>query len=316
MQKFALSFSLALFLLFPSAVQAQQAVALDSVQISLWPEYDRPSLLVIYDFMLSPQTSLPANLQFRIPRSAGEPYAVAMRGADGGLVNLAYESRLADDWLWISFTTPVPEIRIEYYDPSLARQDDRRSFEFLWPGDYLVRAMKIQVQQPLSASPMEIQIQQIAANGGASQPLGMGSGRQGDDGLVYYDTLIGEIPAGSAVKVSAVYQKPDNLLSFNAQPVQPSQPLTPQTAGRTTITGLVPWILGSLGVLLIAGGAFWYWQSGYGLSSPQKKRPARRRKTVSPAQNEGGEVYCSQCGKRANPGDLFCRVCGAKLRTE
>lgn len=316
MQKFFVVFLLTLFLFFPSAVQAQQAAALDSVQVSLWPEYDRPSLLVIYDFMLSPQTSLPANLQFRIPRSAGEPYAVAMRGADGGLVNMAYESRIAGDWLWISFTTPVPEMRIEYYDPSLARQDDRRSFEFLWPGDYLVRAMKIQVQQPLNATPMEVQIQQVTANGGASEPLGMGSGRQGEDGLVYYDTLIGEVPAGNAVKVSAAYQKPDNLLSFNAQAVQPSQPLTPQTAGRTTITGLVPWFLGSLGVLLIAGGAFWYWQSGHGLSPSSKKRPARLRKATSPAQDEGGEVYCSQCGKRANPGDLFCRVCGAKLRTE
>lgn len=316
MRKYLLGFILVFFLLFPSAVQAQQTVVLDSVQVSLWPEYDRANLLVMYDLTLAPQTSLPANIQLRISRSAGEPYAVAMRGADGGLVNMAYESRIAGDWLWLSFTTPVPEMRIEYYDPSLTRQNERRSFEFLWPGDYLVRAMQIQVQQPLNASQMEVQIQQTAANGGPSQSLGMGSGRPGEDGLVYYDTLIGEVPAGSTVKVLATYQKPDNLLSFNAQPVQPSQPLTPQTAGRTTITGLAPWILGSLGVLLIVGGAFWYWQSGQGLSSSLNKHSSRRRKIAAPTQNESGKVYCFQCGKRANSGDLFCRVCGAKLRIE
>lgn len=316
MQKFMAVFFLTLFLLFPSAVQAQQAVELDSVQVSLWPEYDRPSLLVIYDLTLSPKTSLPANLQLRIPRSAGEPYAVAMSSADGSLVNMAHESRIAGDWLWVSFTTPVPEVRIEYYDPSLARQDRQRSFEFLWLGDYPVHSMKIQVQQPLNAASMEIQIQQIAANGGASQPLDMGSGRQGEDGLVYYDTLIGEIPAGNTVKVAAVYQKPDDLLSFTPQLVEPSQPLTPQTAGRTTITGLVPWILGSLGALLIAGGAFWYWQSGHAPSLSSKKQSVRRRKAAASRRSEGGEVYCAQCGKRASPGDLFCRVCGAKLRSE
>ncbi len=307
---------LAFSLFFPTAAQAQQPVEMDSVQVSLWPEYDQPNVLVMYDLKFSSELSLPANLQFRIPSAAGEPFAVAMRGTDGGLTDMAYDTRIAGDWLWITFTTPSPEVRIEYYDPDLLRQEARRSFNYIWPGDYLVRSMKIQLQQPVNASAMDIEIQQVFASGEDSRLSGMGSGRPGEDGLLYFDALIGEIPAGDKVVVSAAYEKPDNLLSFRSQPVQPSQLITPQTAGRTTITGLVPWFLGSLGVLLIAGGAFWYWQSGQDNPPGRKKRPTRRRKeaaTTDSGQNESVEVYCSQCGKRAGGGDQYCRVCGAAL---
>ena len=315
MRKFLLAFFLFLFLLFPNVVEAQQAIEFDSVQISIWPEYDRPDLLVLYDLMLSSQTSLPANLQIRLPRSAGEPYALAMRGADGGLTNLSYESRIDGDWTWLSFTTPALEVRIEYYDPVIQRDGDQHSFTYTWPGDYHVRSMKIQVQQPASASTMETQISQVSTSGEASQPLDMGSGRTGEDGLVYFDSLIGEIVAGNSVEISSTYQKADDLLSFSSQPVQPSQPLTAETAGRTNLTGLIPWILGTLGLLLIAGGAFWYWQSGHDISLAEKKhRPRRREPPI--AQSESSEIYCHQCGKRAGANDIYCRVCGTKLRVE
>ncbi|MCC6146950.1 MAG: zinc ribbon domain-containing protein [Anaerolineaceae bacterium] len=319
MNKMILIFMLGFFLFFPTAAQAQQPVEMDSVQVSLWPEYDQPNVLVMYDLKFSSTLSLPANFQFRIPSAAGEPYAVAMRGTDGGLTNMTYDTRIAGDWLWITFTTPSPEVRIEYYDSDLALQGGRRSFSYTWPGDYLVHSMKIQLQQPVNASAMDVQIQQVFASGEDSRTSGMGSGRPGGDGLLYFDALIGEIPAGDKVIVSAAYEKPDDLLSFQSQPVQPSQPITPQTAGRTTITGLVPWFLGALGILLIAGGAFWYWQSGQDTPPNRKNRPTRRQKeavVTGSGRDESGEVYCSQCGKRAGGGDQYCRACGAALRNK
>lgn len=317
MRKIVLPLCFLFLLIFPGRVQAQQAIEFESVQVSLWPEYDRPELLVFYDLTLSSQTSLPANLQIRIPRVAGEPYALSMRGADGGLTNMSFETRIDGEWLWIIFSTPVTEVHIEYYDPIIEKDGEQRSFVFQWPGDYLVHSMKIQIQQPAGGSDMETRISQSDSTGKITSTMNIGAGRTGEDDLVYFDSLIGEIPAGQSVQISSSYHKPDDRLSFNSQPVQPGQPITLETAGRTNLTALVTWILGTLGVLLIVGGAFWYWQSGLNFSVFKKKH-RQRRKEVPPAtlQAAGPDVYCRECGKRAGPNDLYCRVCGAKLMVE
>lgn len=317
MDKWRLLLLFVLVLVFtPGKAQAQQIIELDRVQISIWPEYDRPDVLVMYDLTLSSQTSLPASLQVRIPRSVGQPYAVAMRSIDGGLSNMAFDTRIAGDWLVISFTTPTQEVRLEYYDPGLKKQAGRRFFEYQWLGDYHVRSMSLQVQQPNGADEMEIEVRQISASGEEQVSLGMGSGRFGGDGLVYYDSLAGEVQAGARLFISLKYLKPDDSLSFKAQPVQPSEPITPQTAGRTTLMGLVPWILGALGVLLIAGGAFWYWQSNQNDDRVLLKRHTAPPKEAAPAAGSPEAQYCYRCGKRAAAGDIYCRVCGTKLRIE
>ena len=58
---------------------AQSEVKLSSMEVDLWPEYDRPNVLVIYRITLPPTTTLPVDLSFRIPAAAGEPSAVAVR---------------------------------------------------------------------------------------------------------------------------------------------------------------------------------------------------------------------------------------------
>jgi len=130
------------------------------MQIALWPEYDRPSVLVIYRIVLADQVSLPTRLSLRIPASAGEPNAVAeIDVAAGGLVNVAYARQVSGDWATLDFTVRSPEIQVEYYDPALDRQDVSRHFEYLWPGDYTIQALSIEIQQPLGASNLRISIE-------------------------------------------------------------------------------------------------------------------------------------------------------------
>jgi uncharacterized OB-fold protein len=68
-------------------------------------------------------------------------------------------------------------------------------------------------------------------------------------------------------------------------------------------------------VALIVGGVVWYLQSGKG-KEEERSRRRHRLAPVKEPESTGGYVYCHQCGKRAGPGDRFCRACGAKLRIE
>jgi zinc-ribbon domain len=288
--------------------QAQGNVTLASAAVDLWPEYDRPNMLVIYHLTLSSQVSPPVELSVRIPSRVGDPHAVAVRQPDGALFSVVYEREVQGDWALITFTATSPDVQLEYYDPDLIQQDSARHYEFQWPGDYAVDSLVVSIQQPIGATDMRIS-------------PGMGNGQARQDGLVYYTAEVGALQAGEDFSVTMDYQKTSDELSASSLTVEPSAPITDSTAGRMSIMQALPWALGVLGLVLILGGGIWYWQSGR--QTPSQESQRRRRKTPPPVsvvstkeQAEGEFIYCHQCGKRASPNDRFCRVCGARLRVE
>jgi hypothetical protein len=201
----------------------------------------------------------------------------------------------------------LPEIQLEYYDPTLVKQGTARQFEYTWPGDYAVDSMAVQLQQPLGA-------------GSLTTSPGLGSGVAGGDGLTYYNAQIGSLDAGQTFDITINYDKATDSLSAESLTVQPSAPLAESNTGlRGQLTAALPWGLGLLGVILIVGGGLWYWQSGRNQSQKTKSTRRGRRSSTSrpePASAGEGHVYCHQCGKRAGDTDRFCRTCGAKLRVE
>lgn len=285
--------------------RAQAAPRLTSLEIDLWPEYDRPALLVIYRAILAPEVSLPAQLVFRIPAGVTEPTVVAVGATLAEVADAEYTVRASGEWSEVSFLATGPAIQFEYYDPGLKKEGPTRSFAFAWPGGFSVDQASIQVQQPIDTTQMTI------------EPA-LDPGTAGQDGLTYYTKEIGALAADEEISLQVNYQKATDTLSVRSQPVEPSSPIT-SSGDVNNLMRTVMIIVGVvLGLLLIAGGAWWYWQSGQTRDRPQPVR--RRRKPVAaretgPAPAEG-YVYCHNCGKRAGPGDRFCRTCGTKLRIE
>lgn len=306
MRRFCFALMILLLACTPlTQVFAQGGVKLSSIEVDLWPEYDRPSVLVIYRITLPSTTTLPVDLSFRIPAAAGEPSAVAVRQTtaegEAGLFTIPHERQVVGDWGVINLTATLPELQLEYYDPGLVKQGDARQYEYHWPGDYAVDSLKVQVQQPLGASDMSI------------SPAS-GQGVTGGDGLVYYNKEVGALSAAQTFSLTINYKKSsDDLTAANLQ-VQPSAPVS-VTPERSNLLVILPWALGGLGVALIVGGVLWYLQSGKGREEERLRRRHRPGPVKEP-ESAGGYVYCHQCGKRAGPGDRFCRACGAKLRME
>ena len=296
---------LALVLLWmPGRALAQENLSFSSLEIDLWPEFDQPTVLVIYRITLSSQVKLPADLSLRIPAAVGAPNAVAVKQPDGSLFNLPYTQQDAGDgWSQILFSATAPDLQIEYYDPGLVKEGAARHYEYHWPGDYAVEALSIEVQQPVGATEMKI-----------SPSLGNGDS---STGIVYYRQQIGALAGGQTFEITFDYQKDTDDLSAGSMPVQPGGPLNDTTTGRLTFAAALPWALGAIGVLLIAGGGFWYWQSGRKGGSTKDARRARPRgpgKKEELEASENSNIYCHQCGKRASAGDRFCRACGTQLR--
>lgn len=300
---------LALVLLLPTTVAlAQSAPTFASVEVDLWPEFDRPSMLVIYRISLSSDVRLPVELSLRIPGSAGSPNAVAVKQPDGSLINLPYNQQdVGNGWSGLTFSATGLDLQIEYYDPGLTKNGTARSFIYRWSGDYAVSALTIEVQQPVGAMNMKIS-------------PSLGAGVAASDGLVYFSQLVGALTQGQSFEITLEYDKANDDLSAGSMSVSPGGSLDQTASGRLTLTSALPWILGFVGLMLIVGGGVWYWRAGKQSGTSRSLRTQNRPRPRGPTKNDeaglqdGGNVYCHQCGKRAAAGDRFCRACGTQLR--
>ncbi|RMF45224.1 MAG: hypothetical protein D6755_08305, partial [Anaerolineae bacterium] len=255
------------------AARAQDGVRFDTLEVDLWPEYDQPrQTLVIYRIDLPADVQRPVALTLRIPRAAGTPNAVAeSQTPTDTLFNVQYSTSQDDRWVYVQFSASMPHIRLEYYDPQLQVDGDQRTVDYTWPGDYAVNNLLIQVQQPRTATQMQI----TPAMG---QP-----GTNPADGLTYYTASFAALEAGESFSLNVQYQKSDDVLSVSDVPVSPM----PTEKSSFSLVDYLPWILGGLGVLLVIGGGVWYWRG----TRPEPQKRKRRRKS---ARVERGEEKTSE----------------------
>ncbi len=283
--------------LFPVAAKAQSPIKLSMLQVQLWPEYDQPSMLVIYDFRLPDTIKLPVSVSMSIPKEA-HLVAVASQAPDGSLLNTDYIGPTANE-TWQTITIQIQTTttyHIEYYQP-LSRTGEKREFTYLWPGDYAIDDISVSIRVPPDTTSI------------VTNPE-MKSTKEAD-GSSNLIKDFGGLAAGQQFPLQVTYTKTTDTLSVPQESVQPSKPLGSNTPGRVLLSNYLPYALGALLVVCIGAAAIYFLQ-------PRTSRaPSRERHRKARAESPGkNEVYCHQCGARAQPGDRFCRVCGAQLRLE
>lgn len=293
MRKFLLVLALAC-LVFTSTAHAQETLRLALVSVDIWPEYDQPAVLVVYRIGLAADTSLPASLTLRIPARA-QVHVVATLHPVYGLLNTPYERLVQDDWALLTLRTDSLQVRVEYYD-ALDKNDTQRRIVFLWPGDYAADALEVNFLHPVGAEKVKIN----------PAPA---STAPGQDGLPSSVVQAEGLAAGRTFRLTIEYQRQRSDLSISSLPVQAVATPGIDTPGRVSITGILPWLLGGLGILLVMTGmaGLVVWRAG----SRAEKRLRRAR---PPREVVTEDIYCHQCGRRAQPGDVFCRTCGSRLR--
>jgi hypothetical protein len=282
-------------LIFPGPVNAQTGIAFDTFTVQLWPEFDQPSMLVIYDFTLAESTSLPINLNLRIPNDA-TLIAVAY-APSGNLLNVPYQEPIEEDgWQVVTVTVETAAVyHIEYYAP-LTQSDSQREYLFVWPGDHAVKNFNISVKVPVDTTEYTTDPQMRVTT-----PT--------DNGQTTLNWGTSNLEAGKELPIRLTYTKTSDRLSVSDQPLETGI-VDENTEGRISLSNYLPYILGGLGILLILVGGLYFWQSSKGKSRPRQRHHARDEESVN------GDVYCHQCGKRAQPADRFCRTCGTRLRKE
>ena len=299
-QEIALSYRKPSSTIHSTPPQIEGTSPLEILEVALWPEYDQPGVLVILRGELSSSEDLPAHVEIPVPAAYGEPTAVAINGPQGQLLAADYQRRVQGDWATIIMEAEASGVWIEFY-ADLTYDGNLRSFTYFWPGGMDIGEFQYEIQQPWGAS-----IFQLTPPGAA----GVHS-----DGLVYHRASYGSLTPASQALISIAYEKQGSELTINAQP-KIDRP--DEVRGETPdLSQFLPFILGGVGLVLIAAGVIVYLRlqkKDSEVSQPRKRK--RQRKTASGYQEEvdASPVYCHICGDEAGASDHYCRRCGAELR--
>ncbi len=259
---------------------------LASLQIQIWPEFDRPAALVLLKGELAADVALPIAVSLRIAASSGGPTAVAFStGPSANLLNLNYDRKDAGDFITLRFEVPERFFHVEFYEPLATRTPDR-DYTYVWPGDLAADRLSVIVQEPAAASNVSLEPNLDAV-------------ATGQDGLRYRSAELGALAAGKQLPIKVRYTKTDSRISSEILGLKAaaSSPVPATGSGKVGFGWWVV-ILGVAPALLVgAGAAFLWW---------------RRRRKASRAQ-AGGAGFCSRCGAQRASGDRFCSKCGAPL---
>ncbi len=292
----------------PIAAYAQSAggLTIAQLQMSIWPEYDDPRVLVILRGQFADATSFPRDVSFPIPVGA-EVNAAAYSDADGKLLSQSWKVDTGPSGPIMSYNLPTSSFQVEYYYEGLAGKDNKK-LDFSYQLPYPITALSVDVQRPRNATDFAID----------PKPDSQSNDPQGFQYSLY---SFKDLPANKPLTFKVSYTKTDPSPSVDRAAVPPPAPAQPAASTdipavtRTASSGLQPLVIVlatiGLGGLLVVGGILYI----------------QRRQTQAKVDDEddwedrrpprGGATanFCTQCGMRLRPGVRFCPECGTKVRS-
>lgn len=296
-------------LLWPAGSVAAQSVplGLERWAVEVWPEYDRPAVLVLLNGTVQAGTALPVDVRIPVPQDA-EINAVAFTGEDGRLISIPFSSEPTVGGQDIVFTLEQPDFVVEYYADVISPPPSR-SFDLDFAAPYPAQEASVTLRQPARASDLTTTPAMPATGVDAlGNPL--------------YALQLGPLAAGQPAPLSVRYTKTDaNPTVANA--VVGDDVVAPPTASSAGIDSL-PLVAGLvLALIVVAGVVFVMWRRNQRSGgSRQARRRAAREKGETPARASSAGAsqklaqnnFCPQCGAKYQTSDKFCRGCGAPRR--
>lgn len=272
---------------------AQDPVSvIEALDIEIWPDYDKPSVLVLLTGTLPGDSRLPASVTLPLPETAQINAVARIDGNDGVMKDDIVSS--SDPSGTLTFITPDLRFRVEYYLPYTA-DNNQRSFDYTWLAAIAVNNFQLRVQRPTSASTLN------------TGPANANVVRTGD-GFVYHTFPARAIPAGQSFSLRVDYKMTNAQLSATSMPPpNTNMQITALPTASSTGSG-INWALAAVvsGGLIIIVAVIW--QIASRRPSPNIRKPIDSRD-----EKQSRAKFCRNCGEPIDEDDRFCRRCGSKL---
>ena len=148
----ALSFSF-----FPVADgMAEGGLSIGRMRISVWPEYDDPGVLVIYDGRFSDDSQFPTKTSFFIPKGAVISDVCSL-SPEGQHYCQLYKIVTGDgERDKVVMSLPFPNFYLSFHTTALDLTLEKRGVEFSLLANHTIENVEMDIQQPLRSSAFTI----------------------------------------------------------------------------------------------------------------------------------------------------------------
>ncbi len=289
---------LAIVLVLASAIFspafAEDTTRIATLEISVWPEYDQPGVLVQYQGQIASadKSGATREISFLVPKGAGVGAACGMK-SDGSHTSETWkESDAGDGFTSVTYKLSEPQFHVEfYYNPLVGSPD--KTMDFTYKAASPVDDLYLDIQHPLKATNFVLTPETKDSH-------------TDKDGFTYHVYNQKQVAAGQTVSSKISYTKTDPNPSVSGQKSTPTSATNPETTG-----GINPNLIVVLAVLAAAAGLIAYFafirreQPQFAVIPLSESRGAGRI-------SRGG--FCTECGNAMEPEDRFCAKCGKERR--
>ncbi len=284
---------LVLFAVPTPIVAAESSDRIANLSVSVWPEYDDPGVLVIYDGEFADKDGYPRQVGFLVPTGA-KVNATAYGDDKGAFLNTdPWKTEDAgNDWTRVLFNLPKPSFHLEYYYNPLQGATDK-TMSFVYNSAQPADNVEVEIQQPLKATNFK------------TEPVAVLQTTRGHE-FKYHVFQFSKVTAGQTLRVQVSYTKTDPNPSIASISI-PSSSTTASTDSSSSSNLILPVGIGAAGLALAALG-FLAWRSRQqtGESVPQRRAGKKKHQSAT--------VFCHECGNGLRANDVFCSKCGTKKK--
>jgi hypothetical protein len=132
-----------------------QGLTIGRMRVSIWPEHDDPSLLAIYDGRFDESASYPIKTSFLVPKGSVISDACSL-SYEGQHFCQLYKTTPKGEYDEVSLTLPYPNFYLSFHTPHFDVQHEKRTLDYRIRVNHPVKAMEIDIEQPLRSQEFNI----------------------------------------------------------------------------------------------------------------------------------------------------------------
>ena len=234
---------------------ASDGPGIGRMKVSIMPEYDDTSVLVIYDGRFEEAPSYPIKTSFLVPRGSVISDACSLSHEGRHFCQL-YKTVNRGKYDEVNLLLPYPNYYLSFHTPHIDAEVERKEIQYPIRSNHRIRKMEVDVQQPLRSTAFAVSPPKSAAISGEGGPTGV---IDGFNHLVY---RIEEVDANQELTFSINYLKSDPNPSVNIKYTSMREPQSPETAyeGQRNVKTML-YLLFATGALGIVALLAWYLRS-------------------------------------------------------
>jgi hypothetical protein len=144
-----------LFILIPEYSRAGETLTIGRMKIAIWPEYDDPGVLVIYDGRFADSSRFPLKTSFFLPKGAVISDACSLSPKGQHFCQL-YETVNRGEFDEVKLYLPFPNFYLSFHSYPDNGKTDNKAFDYHIRTNHKIEKLELDIQQPLRSTVFKI----------------------------------------------------------------------------------------------------------------------------------------------------------------